>query len=142
VDEASVMTVREAAERFARIWESGWARHDATLIATLYAEDCVHRSMPFRPVHQGSRGVVDYIDWAFSTERATEVRFGPPIVDGDRATVEYWATLVETSGKPTTLAGCAIVRFRPDGLVTEARDYWHITDGHRQPEGTPFLTGG
>jgi hypothetical protein len=32
------MDVREAAERFARNWQDGWARQDTTAIATLYAE--------------------------------------------------------------------------------------------------------
>jgi len=132
---------RDAADRFAHTWEAAWLRGDTAAIAELYAEDCVHRSMPFRPVHRGRRGLVAYVEWAFSTERATEVRFGPPLVAGDLATVEYWATLAEEpDGKPTTIAGCAIVRFRPDGLVSEARDYWHTADGHRPPEASLFLS--
>jgi ketosteroid isomerase-like protein len=135
-----VTSTREAADRFARVWEAGWARHDVDAIAPLYAEDCIHRSMPFRPVHVGRSAVVDYVRWAFANERATGVRFGTPIVDGDRAVVEYWATLVEQdNAAPVTIAGCAFVRFRPDGLVVEARDYWHVADGHQQPQGTEFM---
>jgi ketosteroid isomerase-like protein len=131
---------REAAERFARTWEDSWPRGDVAALAELYAEDCVHRSMPFRPVHEGRREVVDYISWSFSTERATEVRFGRPMVDGDLATVEYWVTAVEHEGaKPVTLAGVGLLRFRPDGLVVEARDYWHVADGHQHPTGRLFL---
>jgi hypothetical protein len=62
-----------------------------------------------------------------------EVRFGTPLVEGDRAFVEYWATSVDRRGEPTTLAGCAIARFDADGLVTEARDYWHVEAGHHTP---------
>ena len=135
------MDARDAADRFAHTWEAAWLRGDTAAIAELYAEDCVHRSMPFRPVHRGRRGLVAYVEWAFSTERATEVRFGPPLVAGDLAIVEYWATLAEEpDGKPTTIAGCVIVRFRPDGLVSEARDYWHTADGHRPPEASLFLS--
>ncbi|GAA3786281.1 hypothetical protein GCM10022226_00480 [Sphaerisporangium flaviroseum] len=131
-----VMDSREAAGRFARTWERGWAAHDADLIGTLYADGCTHRSMPFRPVHQGRSGLLEYIRWSFDAERATDVRFGTPLVDGDRAFVEYRVFLVEKEGdKPVTLAGCAAVRFGEDGLVTEARDYWHVADGHREPEG-------
>lgn len=134
------MDTREAAERFARTWEDNWLRGDVAALAELYAEDCAHRSMPFRPVHEGRRGVVDYISWSFSTERATEVRFGRPIVDGDLAAVEYWVTVVEHEGaKPVTLAGVSLLRFRPDGLVAAARDYWHLADGHQRPTGTLFL---
>ena len=136
------MDTRAAAERFARTWEAGWARGEVDAIAELYAEDAVHRSMPFRPEHRGRAGVVDYVRWAFSTERATGVRFGTPVVAGDVAVVEYWATLVEKpDGKPVTIAGCALVRFRPDGLVAEARDYLNLADGHQQPTGTVFLAG-
>lgn len=137
------MDTREAAQRFARSWEDGWARGDAAAIAELYAEDCVHRSMPFRPLHQGRGGVVGYVEWAFSSERATQVRFGAPVVAGNLAVVEYWAMLVEQpEGKPVTIAGCAMLRFRPDGLVAEARDYWNTVDGHREPTGPAFLPTG
>jgi ketosteroid isomerase-like protein len=135
------MNTREAAERFARTWEAGWARGEVDAIAELYAEDAIHRSMPFRPEHHGRGGVVEYVRWSFASERATAVRFGEPVVAGDVAVVEYWATLVaEPDGKPVTIAGCALVRFRSDGLVAEARDYWNLADGHQQPTGTEFLT--
>ena len=136
------MDPREAAERFARTWEVGWLRADVTAISALYAEDCIHRSMPFRPLHEGRGGIADYVRWAFSSERATEVRFSRPLLAGDVATVEYVARLVEKPDrKPVTIAGCAVVRFGPDGLVAEARDYWHLSDGHRAPTGETFLAG-
>ena len=50
------MDPREAAERFARMWEVGWLRGDVAAISALYAEDCIHRSMPFRPLHEGTTG--------------------------------------------------------------------------------------
>jgi len=133
------MDCREAAERFARTWEDGWLRRDVDAIAALYAADCVHRSMPFRPEHTGRQAVVDYVRWSFSTEAATEVRFGPPLVDGDLAVVEYWVTAVEHEGGPVTLAGCGLLRFDPDGLVVEARDYWHTAEGHQRPTGALFF---
>ncbi|GII66740.1 hypothetical protein Skr01_68250 [Sphaerisporangium krabiense] len=134
------MDTREAAERFTRTWERGWAAHDAELIGALYAEDAVHRSMPFRPVHRGRAGVLEYIRWSFGAERAVDVRFGAPIVDGDRAFAEYRAFLVESDGgKPVTLAGCVVVRFGADGLAAETRDYWHVSDGHQEPGGGLFL---
>lgn len=137
------MDTSTAAERFARTWEAGWADGQVEPIAALYAEDAVHRSMPFRPEHRGRAAVVEYVRWAFSSERATGVRFGEPVVAGALAVVEYWATLVEEAGgTPVTIAGCALLRFRPDGLVVEARDYWNLADGHRPPTGTEFLAEG
>jgi predicted SnoaL-like aldol condensation-catalyzing enzyme len=134
------MDAREAAERFARTWQDGWARHDTAAIAALYAEECVHRSMPFRPPHVGRDAVVDYIRGSFAEEPALDVRFSDPIVDGDRAVMEFRVTMIEAEAdRPVTLAGCAFLRFADDGLVVEARDYWHTADGHREPTGTLFL---
>jgi hypothetical protein len=132
--------VREAAERFARTWESGWAHQNVDGIAELYAADCVHRSMPFRPPHVGRTAVVDYIRWSFADEPAMEVRFSAPIVDGYRAVMEYRVRAVEAATeRPLTLAGCAFLRFNVEGLVTEVRDYWHVTEGHHELSGAPFL---
>jgi SnoaL-like domain len=130
---------REAAERFARVWEASWPRGDADAILALYAAGCVHRSMPFRPLHAGRDELAGYLRQTFTGEPATDVRFGTPIVDGDHAVVEYLATLVESGDRPVTLAGCAFVRFGADGLVVEVRDYWHTADGHREPTGDLFI---
>lgn len=134
------MDTRAAADRFARTWQDAWLRRDVDAIAALYAEDCVQRSMPFRPVHVGRQAVLDYVRWSFEAEEATEVRFGRPMVDGDLATVEYWVTAVEHEGaKPATLAGVGLLRFDAEGLVVEARDYWHVADGHQRPTGSLFF---
>jgi hypothetical protein len=100
----------------------------------LHAEDCVHRSAPFRPPSVGRRGVRDYVVTAFAEEQGVaDVRFSEPVVQGDRACVEYWVRLFDEDGEPATLAGCAMARFDADGLVAEARDYWDMTPGHREP---------
>ncbi len=36
-------------------------------------------------------------------------------------------------GAPVTLAGSAFAQFDADGLIAEARDYWHQTAGHLPP---------
>ena len=128
------MDTREAAARWAATWTAAWTAHDVEAVVALYAEDCVHRSTPFRPPHRGRNGVREYVAGAFADERAVdEVRFSAPVVHGDRAFVEYWATFVDAGGEPATLAGCAVSRFDADGQVTEARDYWHLEPGHRPP---------
>jgi len=123
-----------AASRWAATWTAAWLAHDVEAVVALYADDCLHRSTPFRPPHRGRHGVRAYVTWAFAGERGVDdVRFGTPVVQGDRACVEYWVTLLDENGAPTTLAGCAMARFDADGLVTEARDYWHVQAGHRPP---------
>jgi hypothetical protein len=47
--------------------------------------------------------------------------------------VEYWARFLDQQGTAMTLAGCAMARFGADGLITEARDYWHLQEGHQPP---------
>jgi uncharacterized protein (TIGR02246 family) len=124
----------EAASRWAATWTAAWRAHDVEAVVALYADDCVHRSTPFRPPHRGRQGVRDYVAGAFTDEQGVdEVRFGTPVVQGDRAWVEYWARLLDEHGAPATLAGCAIARFDGGGLVTEVRDYWHLEAGHHPP---------
>jgi SnoaL-like domain len=133
------VNTREAAKVLAKHWQAGWARHEADGIAALYADDCVHRSMPFRPRHVGRDRLADYIRSTFADERAVDVRFGNPIVDGDRFAMEYLAALMDRRTKqPVTLAGCAFLRFDGSGLVVESRDYWHTAEGH-QDVGSPLF---
>ena len=128
------MDPAEAARRWAATWTAAWRAHDVEAIVALYADDCVHRSTPFRPPHRGRQGVRDYVTGAFADERhLDDVGFSAPLVHGDRAWVEYWALLVDAGGAPATLAGCAVARFDADGLVTDVRDYWHLAAGQRQP---------
>jgi ketosteroid isomerase-like protein len=129
------MDPREVARRWARTWVSAWTSHDVDAVVALYAPRCVHRSAPFRAPHRGRDGVREYVSGAFAEESAVvDVYFGEPVVDGDRACVEYRAQVLDRDGAPVTLAGSAFAHFDSDGLLTEVRDYWHETPGH-QPRG-------
>src|SRR3954468_13025237 len=110
-------------------WTNGWQEADAEAIGALYAEDAVYRSHPFREPEKSAR---DYALRAFSDEELVECRFGDPVVEGDRASVEYWAILSAT-GDEETLAGIALLRFGEDGLVVEQRDYWSMQPGRIPP---------
>jgi ketosteroid isomerase-like protein len=108
--------------------------HDVEPVVALYADDCLHRSTPFRPPHHGRQAVREYVSQAFADEqRIDDVRFGTPVVQGDRACVEYWAWFRDQNGTAMTLAGCAMARFDASGRISEARDYWHLAEGHRTP---------
>jgi len=120
--------IERAAKRWARVWERGWRERDAEAIGALYADGCVFRTHPFREAEDP----LAYVRRVLAVESDVEARFGRPIVDGDRAAVEWWATLLE-DGREITLAGCSWLRFDDQGLVTEQRDYWAQADETRPP---------
>jgi SnoaL-like protein len=101
-------------------WERGWRDHDVERIDALYADACVFRSAPFRAT-QVPR---EFVEWAFSDEESAEVRFGDPIVEGERAAVEWNAVSTLKSGEVERLAGVSVLRFDADGLVVEECGYW------------------
>ena len=128
------MDARLAAARWAGTWVPAWRHHDVDAVVALYAEDCVHRSAPFRPAHQGRAGLRGYLEEAFAQESGVlDVRFTVPLVDGDRAWVEYWVALRDAEGAEVTLAGSAVARFDAAGLIVESRDYWHEVAGRLPP---------
>lgn len=137
------METATAARRFVRVWEAAWAVRDVAAILDLYAEDCVHRSMPFRPPHVGRAALATYLRWSFTDERPRDVRFSAPLVGGDGLAVAEFHVTAETAApggpRPSTLAGCVLIRFRPDGLAVETRDYWHTTPDPQPPSPHPFL---
>jgi hypothetical protein len=101
-------------------------------IVALQAEDGDHWASMFRPF-RGRAGLRDYLEGYFAEEsRPAEVWFAEPRVDGDAAAAEYWA-VVHIKGQPMTISGCTVVRFTDAGLVAEARDYSHMSEGRHEP---------
>ena len=124
-----VMDAAAAARAWIDAWSQSWRELDAGRLEPVYAADAVHRSHPFRE----PGNPIEYARWALSEEEGEpEVWMGEPIVSGDRAAIEWWASMIE-SGKQTTLAGTSIVRFGEDGLVVEQHDYWGQADGRVPP---------
>ncbi|HYN64449.1 MAG TPA: nuclear transport factor 2 family protein [Candidatus Limnocylindrales bacterium] len=123
---------KAAARRWAEVWRSAWEAQDTDAIVALYHPDAVFSTQPFRAPYLGQAGVREYVSQAFADEDAVRAWVGRPVVDGDRATVEWWAALTE-NGAETTLAGTSVLRFDADGLVVEQRDTWNQADGRREP---------
>ena len=126
--QSSAVETPEAARRWVEGWAKAWPAADADAVAALYATNAKFRSEPFREL-QDPRA---YAEWAFSEQDEATCWFGAPIVAGDRAVVEYWA-VVRFEGRDETIAGIAMIRFRPDGLVAEQHDYWNAHAGRVQP---------
>jgi hypothetical protein len=116
------------ARRWRATWLDAWPRRDVDAIVALYAADAAYRSHPFRePVSPRT-----YVETVFAEEEAIRCWFGEPLVDRDRAAVEWWASWLE-DGEETTLAGTTVLRFGADGLVAEHVDYWVGDAGRRDP---------
>jgi ketosteroid isomerase-like protein len=127
------MDAEAAARAWVEAWRRAWPAKDPGPLAAVYADEVVFRSQPFRELHLGREGVLDYASWAFADqEEFGGCWFGTPAVSGDRATVEYWAILVE-QGREVTIAGVALLRFDDDGRVRAQRDYWSLEQGAREP---------
>ncbi len=122
------MTSAEAARLWVDAWERGWRAHDVEPIAARYAMGAVFRSHPFRKPENPRA----YVERVLAEEEAEpKVWFGEPIVEGDRAAVEYW-TILRAEGKEQTLAGTSLLRFGAEGLVVEHCDYWVLEEGRRE----------
>jgi hypothetical protein len=114
------MDTRAAAERWREVWARGWRAGESGEILTLYAEGALLQSHPLRePV-----APAEYIVPTLAEEESATCEFGEPIVDGDRAAVEWSAETKLKDGGAERLAGVSLLVFDSDGLVIEQRDFW------------------
>jgi uncharacterized protein (TIGR02246 family) len=116
-------------QKQARAWISAygdaWRSKDAAGVATLFTPDGIYLSSPFRPPHLGHDGIQNYWNNATESQSELDLRFGEPVVDGDRVAVEWWAMGL-SEGEEFTLPGCLVLRFDQAGLCEELREYWHV----------------
>jgi ketosteroid isomerase-like protein len=113
------------------VWSRAWRDADTDAVTTIYANDAVFYSHPFRE-RQRPR---DYAAWAFAHQADIEFRFGEPLVAGDRASIDWWAVITSTDGSVETIAGMSRLRFDGAGLAVEQRDVWASKRGrHELPD--------
>lgn len=124
-----IVDTHAAARAWVEAWEPGWPAEDVDRIASRYRPDAPYRSHPFRDVSTAR----EYVTQAFGEEDLVRCWFGQPVVDGERAAVEYWAILRSPDGADITIAGNSHLRFDEGGLVAEHRDYWTQRDGAIEP---------
>ena len=122
----------DTARHWADVWHDAWEARDTDAIVALYHPDVVFSTQPFRTPYRRQAGVREYVSQAFAEEEEPRVWVGQPVVDGDRAAIEWWAAVTE-NGMEITLAGTSVLRFDADGLVLEQRDAWNQADGRREP---------
>jgi hypothetical protein len=73
-----------------------------------------------------------YLVPVLEAQKEVRVWFGEPIVDGDRAAVQWWAIASEPDGR-LTYAGVSILRFDGEGLVVDEWDAWNVDESEREP---------
>ena len=126
------METEAAARRWRDTWERAWPAKDVDAIVALYSDEVPYRALVFREPDLGLAGVRRYLEENFGIEEEVECRFGEPVVGGDRAAVEWWASWIE-NGEPLTLGGSTFLRFGADGLVVDHRDYWNEVNRREPP---------
>ncbi|CAN5785485.1 hypothetical protein BH20ACT14_BH20ACT14_06410 [soil metagenome] len=110
------------------MWSRAWPERDVEAVSALYSDRAVFYSSPFRSP-QAPR---EYVTWAFEDQAEAECRFGEPLVDGDRAAVDWWAVLTARDGSVESIAGTSLLRFDTNGCVVEQRDVWSTEAGRRE----------
>ncbi len=118
------MDTSAAARRWVDVWRKGWAELEPDPVVALYAEGAFFLAQPFREPEP----VAEYVRREFAEEDQPEPWFGEPIVDGDRAAVE-WHAHVREDGLDVTLAGVSLLRFDGEGRCVEQRDTWAVETG-------------
>ncbi len=122
------MTHEKWIEAYGRAWEA----REPDAAAALFTEDAVYRAHPFREPHLRPDGIRAYWAQATATQEDVQVRFGAPIVSGERVAVEWWTTM-RAEGEEVTIPGCLLLRFAADGRCEELREYWHVEPGRNEP---------
>jgi hypothetical protein len=127
-EEEEAVTVHEWIEAYG----SAWRERDAEAAASLFTEDAVYRSHPFREPDVGREAVRSYWSRVTSSQENLDLRFGRPLVEDDRAAVEFWAQM-RVEGDEVTLAGILVVHFARDRRCEELREAWTIAEGRHSP---------
>lgn len=128
--QVAATNTREAARAWVAGWSQAWRSGDGAAVGRLYSPGARFRSHPMRDTEDP----VAYASRVFATDKLVDLWFGEPIVDGDRASVEYWSVSVDPTGAEISLAGCGVLRFGPDGRCVDDIEYWCEQPGrHERP---------
>lgn len=127
--------------RWAASYARAWEQRNPDAVVELFTPDATYRSSIFDAPHTGSAEIHAYWQRATSTQADVRVWMGAPLVDGERAAIEWW-TVMSDEGERVTLPGCLLLEF--DGeRCARLNEYWHSEPGAAEPyEGWGRITNG
>jgi ketosteroid isomerase-like protein len=117
---------RERVGAWLEAYRRAWEEADARAIPGMFTQEASYRAHPLGTAYTGHDAIADYWTRATAGQEDIQVRFGDPIVDGDRVAAEFW-TSMRSDGDPVTVAGCLLLAFAPDGRCRSLRECWHET---------------
>lgn len=128
--------------RWAAAYARAWELRDPDAAAALFTPDAAYRSLIFNEPHTGSIAIRSYWQRATSTQSDVRVWMGAPLVDGQRAAIEWWTVMAHEGEGRVTLPGCLLLEF--DGeRGARLNEYWHSGPGAAEPyEGWGRITDG
>ena len=109
-------------------WSGGTLRE----ALPLFAEDAVHRVLPNREPDVGHVAIGRAYDTWQAAASDVRVQYADPVVDGDRAVLEWWCEWIE-DGQSMMMAGMTKIWVNSEGLVVEGREYWSASAGAMPP---------
>ncbi|MBT0770078.1 nuclear transport factor 2 family protein [Kineosporia sp. J2-2] len=126
--------------RYARAWRE----RSPEDVVELFTPDAVYFYSPTAAPRVGREQIAAHWKRSSDTFADLDLRFGEPVREGDRATVEMWATMRDpawherrTGRTPAagedwmTFPGILVLRFTPEGLCSEHREYYNIVFGEK-----------
>lgn len=124
----SIETVTAWLDDFGRVWREG----DADAAAALHPADGVYRNSPFlEQPYVGTDQIRGFWEHALVGVSEIDFRYGTPVIEGDRAAVEWWVTEMN-NGEPATLAGIFLLTFEGE-LVSDLREAFVKQPGKHDP---------
>lgn len=123
-------------ERAVRGWLEGyrraWVRRDAKAVIALFTPDAVYQEQPFQPAYVGRDAIRDYWATVTATQSDIQLRYGKPVIAGNKAAVEWWVNM-RNGGAEVTLCGEFMLTFTRGGLCSSLREYWFFGEGRLSP---------
>ncbi len=110
---------------------TSWRNLDPTAIAALFTTAASYHRHPFRDPLVGRDEIAEAWTEQLASGIFREVRFGTPVIDGDRGAVEWWSMSGE-SGVDVTQTGVLFLTFT-DGLCSSLREVWMDEPADRVP---------